>query len=167
MSTKIYILSGAHISFKVNIFLMQTTRAHQRFNDSPQEAHPTVWEPLLWSLVVIICPNHLNRSRGSSVTIVSDNGLDAWVIEVRSQAETRGFSSNLCVQIGSGAHPACYPVPGVISSGVKRDVDHSPHLVPKSWMSRSYTPLPLRLCRCVVGLFYLLCLTILISNTVF
>jgi hypothetical protein len=36
-----------------------------------------------------------------------------------------------------------------------RDTDHSPHLVPRSWMSRSYTPLPLRLQMCVDGLIYL------------
>jgi hypothetical protein len=46
------------------------------------------------------------RSRGSSVSIVSDYGLDDWAIEVRSPAGTMYFSSSLCVQTGSGAHPA-------------------------------------------------------------
>jgi hypothetical protein len=44
-------------------------------------------------------------SRGSSVSIVSDYGLDDRAIEVRSPAEAKDFSSSLCVQTGSGAHP--------------------------------------------------------------
>jgi hypothetical protein len=38
---------------------------------------------------------HLKRSRGSSVSAVSDYGLDDRAIEVRSQAEGGDFSSNL------------------------------------------------------------------------
>jgi hypothetical protein len=45
-------------------------------------------------------------SRGSSVIIVSDYGLDDRGIGVRSPAGAKDFSSNLCVQTGSGAHPA-------------------------------------------------------------
>jgi hypothetical protein len=40
-------------------------------------------------------------SRGSSLSIVSDYGLDDQEIGVRSPAEAGGFSSNLCVQTGS------------------------------------------------------------------
>jgi hypothetical protein len=43
---------------------------------------------------------------GSSVSVVSGYGLDDREIEVRSPAEAKGFSSILCVQTGSGAHPA-------------------------------------------------------------
>jgi hypothetical protein len=42
----------------------------------------------------------------SSVSIVSDYGLDDRAIGVRSPAGTKDFSSNLCVQTGSEAHPA-------------------------------------------------------------
>jgi hypothetical protein len=49
-------------------------------------------------------------SRVSSVSIVSDYGLDDRGIGVRSPAEAKDFSSNLCVQTGSGAHPASCPV---------------------------------------------------------
>jgi hypothetical protein len=71
------------------------------------------------------------RSRGSSVSIVSDYGLDDRVIEVRSPAEARDFSCNLCVQTGSGAHPAsCTMDTGGSFPGAKarpgRDADHSP-----------------------------------------
>jgi hypothetical protein len=45
-------------------------------------------------------------SRGSSVSTVSGYGLDDRAIEVRSPAGAKDFSSNLCVQTGSGAHPA-------------------------------------------------------------
>jgi hypothetical protein len=41
---------------------------------------------------------------GSSVSIVSGYGLQDRAIEVRSSAEA--FSSKLCVQTDSGAHPA-------------------------------------------------------------
>jgi hypothetical protein len=33
-----------------------------------------------------------------------------WTAEVRSPTEAEDFSSNLCVQTGSGAHPASYTV---------------------------------------------------------
>jgi hypothetical protein len=42
------------------------------------------------------------RSRGSSVSIVSDYGLGDQAIEIRSPAEAREFISSLCVQTGSG-----------------------------------------------------------------
>jgi hypothetical protein len=69
------------------------------------------------------------RSRGSSVSIVSDYGLDDRAIGVRSPAEAKDFFSSLCVQTSSGAHPASYPV-GTRDpfSGSKarpeRDADH-------------------------------------------
>jgi hypothetical protein len=68
---------------------------------------------------------------GSSVSIVSDYGLDDRAIGVRSQAGTKDFSSSLCVQTGSGAHPAsCTMGKGGPFPGGKarpgRDADHSP-----------------------------------------
>jgi hypothetical protein len=101
------------------------------------------------------------RSRASSVGIVSGYGLDDWAIGVRSPAGARGFSSNLCVQAGSGAYPAfcTMGIGGTFPGGKARPgryANHSPHLVPRSWMSRSYTSSPpQRLHRCVVALLYL------------
>jgi hypothetical protein len=71
------------------------------------------------------------RSRGSSVSIVSDYGLDDRSIEVRSRQRRRDFYSNLSVQTGSGAHPAsCTMGTGGPFPGGKarpgRDADHSP-----------------------------------------
>jgi hypothetical protein len=40
------------------------------------------------------------------VNKVSGYALDDRAIEVRSPTEAKDFSSNLCVQTGSGAHPA-------------------------------------------------------------
>jgi hypothetical protein len=67
---------------------------------------------------------------GSSGSIVSDYGLDDRAIEVRSPAGAKDFSSSLCIQTGSGAHPASWtmgtggPFPGgKARSG--RDADHS------------------------------------------
>jgi hypothetical protein len=37
-------------------------------------------------------------------------GLDDRAIEVRFLAVAKDFSSNLCVQTGSGAHPASCPI---------------------------------------------------------
>jgi hypothetical protein len=55
-------------------------------------------------------PSIPDRSRGSSVSIVSGYGLDDRVIEVWSPTEARDFSSNLCVQTSYGAHPASCPM---------------------------------------------------------
>jgi hypothetical protein len=54
-----------------------------------------------------------------------------WMTGVRSPTETEGFYSNLCVQTGSGAHPAsCTMGTGGSFPGGKarpgRDADHSP-----------------------------------------
>jgi hypothetical protein len=43
---------------------------------------------------------------GSSGSIVSDYGLDDRAIGVRFPAGAKDFSSSLCVQTGSEAHPA-------------------------------------------------------------
>jgi hypothetical protein len=70
-------------------------------------------------------------SSGSSVSIVSGYGLDDRAMEVRSPAEAKIFSSSLCVQTGSEAHPASCPM----STGCpflrakarpERDADQSP-----------------------------------------
>jgi hypothetical protein len=73
----------------------------------------------------------------SSVSIVSDYVLDDRMIEVQSQQRRKDFSSNLCLQTGSEAHPAsCTMGTGGPFPGGKarpgRDADHSPHLVPIS-----------------------------------
>jgi hypothetical protein len=62
---------------------------------------------------------------------VSDYGLDDRAIGVRSPAEAKDFSSILCIQTDSGAHPAsCTMGTGGPFSGGKarpgRDADHSP-----------------------------------------
>jgi hypothetical protein len=86
------------------------------------------------------CINSL-VSRGSSVSIVPGYGLDDLAIEVRSLAE-KGFSSILCVQTGSAAHPVpCTVDTGSLSLEQKRGrgvtLTTHPHLVPRSRMSRS------------------------------
>jgi hypothetical protein len=67
----------------------------------------------------------------SSVSVVSDYGMDDWAFEVRSPAGAEDFSSSLCVQTSSGAHPAsCTEDAGGPFLGLKcgrgRDADHSP-----------------------------------------
>jgi hypothetical protein len=66
----------------------------------------------------------------------SGYGLDDRAIGVRSPAGAEDFSSSLCVQTGSGAHPASCPMgTGVLSPEVKRGrgvtLTTHPHLVPR------------------------------------
>jgi hypothetical protein len=83
----------------------------------------------------------------SSGSVVSGYGLDDRVIDVRSTAGTTDFSSSLCVQTGSGAHPASCtmgirgPFPGG-KARPGRDADRSPPSSPRSRMNRSYTSSP-------------------------
>jgi hypothetical protein len=59
--------------------------------------------------------------RSVSILVVSDYGLDDREIVVRSPAEAIRFSSSLCAQTGSGAHPVSAQwVPGVLFLAVKR-----------------------------------------------
>jgi hypothetical protein len=88
------------------------------------------------------------RGRVSSGSIVSDYGLDDRAIGVRSPAEAKDFSFSLCVQTGSGAHPAsCTMGTGGLFPGEKSGrgvtLTTHPHLVRRSGMSRSYTSSPL------------------------
>jgi hypothetical protein len=72
----------------------------------------------------------LRRSRDSSGSTVSGYGLEDRAIVVRSPAGAKDFSSILCVQTGSGAHPASCtmgtggPFPGG-KGRLGRDADHS------------------------------------------
>jgi hypothetical protein len=89
----------------------------------------------------------INGEPGSLISMVSGYGLDDRAIGVRSPAGAKDFSSNFCVQTGSGSHPASCPMgtegpfPGV-KARPGHDADHSPPLVSRSRMSRSYTSSP-------------------------
>jgi hypothetical protein len=69
--------------------------------------------------------------RVGSGSIVSDYGLEDRAIGVRPPAGTKDFSSSLCVQTSSGAHPASCtmgtvdPFPGG-KARPGHDADHSP-----------------------------------------
>jgi hypothetical protein len=78
---------------------------------------------------------------------MSDYGLGDRAIGVGYTVEAKDFSSSLCVQTGSGTHPASCTVGtrGPFSRAKARpgrDVDHSSHIVSRSGMSRSYTSSP-------------------------
>jgi hypothetical protein len=82
-----------------------------------------------------------------SVSIVSDYEPDDQAIGIRSQAGAKDFSSSLCVQTGSEAHLVSCKI-GTMGPFPRAKCDQGvtltthPHLVPRSRMSRSYTPLP-------------------------
>jgi hypothetical protein len=65
---------------------------------------------------------------------VSDQGLDDLAIGVRSQVEAKDFSSILCVQTGSGAHPASCSMGtgGTFPGGKARPGRNADHLPPSS-----------------------------------
>jgi hypothetical protein len=75
--------------------------------------------------------NYRLRSWVSSGSIVSDYGLDDRAIGIRSPAGAKDFSCSLCVQTGSGAHPASCTMgtEGPFTGGKARpgrDANHSP-----------------------------------------
>jgi hypothetical protein len=94
------------------------------------------------------------------VQSVPDYGLDDRRSKFDPQQRQEYFFCSLCVQTGSGLHPASCtigtegPFPrGKVRPG--RDSPTHPHLVPRSRMSRSYTSSPpLLLYRYVVGLLF-------------
>jgi hypothetical protein len=57
----------------------------------------------LFRIVLCYC---VWKEPGSSGSIVSGYGLDDRAIGVQSPTGAKDFSSNLCAQTGSGAHPA-------------------------------------------------------------
>jgi hypothetical protein len=79
---------------------------------------------LNWSRIFMHPKVH--RSRGSSVSIVSGYEQNYQAIEVLSVAGTMDFSSCLCVQTGSGAHPASCPMGTAGKARPGRDADHTP-----------------------------------------
>jgi hypothetical protein len=68
--------------------------------------------------------------------------MEAVVAYLRYYRSISGRSSSLCVQTVSEAHPASCTMCTGSKARPGRDADHSPHLVPRSWMSRSYTSSP-------------------------
>jgi hypothetical protein len=85
----------------------------------------------LYILLYYFISYYCFSSRGSSVSIVSDYGLDDRAIEVRSPTGAEDFSFSTCIQTGSEAHPVSYPMgtggpfPGG-NARPGRDADHSP-----------------------------------------
>jgi hypothetical protein len=78
---------------------------------------------------VSLCMN-IKREPGSPVSMVSAYGLGDRAIEVRSPVDAKDVYCSLCVQIGSGAHPAsCTMGTGGPFPGAKarpgRDAGHS------------------------------------------
>jgi hypothetical protein len=91
------------------------------------------------------CPEE--RSRDSSVSIVSDTGLST------GRSRFVPWQGQRIFPLSSVSGPALGPtqlpvqwVPGVLSQGVKRDrgvtLTTYLHLVPRSWMSKNYSSSP-------------------------
>jgi hypothetical protein len=132
---------------------MKTTPRVDRPPAFPQPKYKVFQEILFVALSILLW------SRGSSVSIVSDYGLDDRAIGVRSPAGTKDFSYNLCVQTGSEAHPAyCTMGTGCPFTGANRGrgvtLTSHPHLVSRSGMSSSYTSSPPKRLRGVLCFIY-------------
>jgi hypothetical protein len=93
-----------------------------------------------------------------------------WTIDPRQRQRIFPLASVSRPALGPTQPPVQWLLE-VLSLGVIRGrgvtLTTHPHLVPTTWMSRSYTSSPsLRLCRCVVGLLYLsICLEGLSKTT--
>jgi hypothetical protein len=100
----------------------------------------------------------LGRSRVSSGSIVSDYERSGF--DLRRRQRIFPPSSECRPALGPTQPPVKW-VPGFLSPGVKRGrgmtLTTHPHLVPRSWMSRSYTSSPQAPSRRVAGLVYFLC----------
>jgi hypothetical protein len=99
------------------------------------------WYSLLLSYTEVQC---LKVSRVAQAVQCLARGWTTGWSGFDPRKRRKDFPSSLCVQTGSGAHQASCPVgTGGPFRGAKarpgRDADHSPHLVPRSRMSRSYT----------------------------
>jgi hypothetical protein len=88
--------NNASLRFRVKFPLL----SHQQYTAT----HIVLWIVTITHYYRVTQSNHYMR--GSSGSIVSDYGLDDRAIGVRSPAEAKDFSSNLCVQTGSGAPPS-------------------------------------------------------------
>jgi hypothetical protein len=109
------------------------------------------WGPLhslalqVTSMEISLCKEYkgywcLNRSRGSSVSIVSDYGLDDRAIEVRSPTGADFLASASRPALGP-TQPLIQWLPGVERGRGVTLTTHL-HLVPRLRMSRSYTSSP-------------------------
>jgi hypothetical protein len=101
----------------------------------------------MWAFFFCFLP-HPFQSNDSSVGIVLGYGLDNWGSRVQFPVGAGNFSLHHCVQNGSGAHPASYPVgTGDLSLGIKwlgREADHSSPFsakVKNAWSCTSTPPI--------------------------
>jgi hypothetical protein len=93
-----------------------------------------LYQGAFWNVVLV---KIYQFERGKQEIILSSR--------IRSPARAKDISCSLCIQTGSGAHPASCTMGTGGKAQPGRDADHSPHLMPRSWMSRSYTSPPKRL----------------------
>jgi hypothetical protein len=135
----LYISNRTHVSYLKPVFLNLCGTADPllkivSFDLIEYEVTKLYYLERIAFFVVVFTPL---RSWVSSGSIVSDYGLDDRAIGVRSPAGARDFSPILCVQTGSGAHPASCTM-GTVGPflGAKRGRDVTmtthPHLVPRS-----------------------------------
>jgi hypothetical protein len=64
---------------------------------------------ILVSVCYIVLSKDMKKSRNSSVSIVLGYGVDSWGSRVRFLVGAGNFSLH-CIQNGSEAHPASYPM---------------------------------------------------------
>jgi hypothetical protein len=137
----------------VTIDLSRTTLLHEIYIETPPM---TKLPDSCRQIVPPKRPHHLPRIRSLASRLILNQYVNFWkYLSTLTTDWTTGrkrfdprqrqedYFSNLCIQTGSAVQPdSCIrgtvdPFPGGRARLV-RDADHSPHLVPRSWMSRSY-----------------------------
>jgi hypothetical protein len=115
----------------------------------------------VWSNYTRHCPRpDANLVAGQLTSVVLISFLTTnWTTGVRSSTEAKEIFSSLCVQTSAQAGPASCPTgtEGSFPGGKprpRRDANHSHHPVPRSRMSRSYSPLTISGCMAVARQLY-------------
>jgi hypothetical protein len=132
------VVSGAVFSFESFRFPLGSLVTHRLHRDTftpsqQQQSLEHFVKPFSSKVIVVHYSvwQCLLSGSCSSVSILSDYGLDGWAIEVRSRQRRKDFYSSLCAQSGFGTHPAscimdnAAPILGA-TARPGRDADHSP-----------------------------------------
>jgi hypothetical protein len=122
LDTLIDLLLNFNVCYSRNQDLSSVWTVHPFFNvpvaHAPTYSRTERHYSLNFSSFHILWPQWMGAVVSQSVPTVSDYRLDDRATGVRSPAEAKDFSSILCVQTSSEAHPVSYPlVTGVLSRG--------------------------------------------------
>jgi hypothetical protein len=124
--------SNVHINFRfLSRLYCSVFRGYHHFRQaitrkiSCKRPRPFPYQYFYATYVFILSHHYTINKHCTWYSLGSVYWLDDRAIQVWSPAETKKFSSNLCVQTGSGAHLASCPMCTVGKARTGRDSDHS------------------------------------------